>query len=197
MQFHQAHTMRRQIIDVLRGDMPDILDALIGAGATIATTADNRPTALHCRRMLFDRVLRSAAEAQGIKVVTGHVDEVLRERGRAVGGRVDGRSQPAELVIDASGRANRFSRAVRRQVEGADCGATYVSRQYQLRPDATWVRSTRRPVWRRACPATREIAAIDLGGVVRCCSPLVHGAHASHSSWICSNSEYVEVMNGG
>jgi 2-polyprenyl-6-methoxyphenol hydroxylase-like FAD-dependent oxidoreductase len=138
MQFHHAHTMRRQIIDLLREEMPDVLDDLISAGATIAMTAANRPAALLCRRMLFDQVLRSAAKAQGISVVTGHVDEILCERGRAVGIRVDGASQPAELVIDASGRASRFTRAVRRRADGADCGATYVSRQYQLRPDATW-----------------------------------------------------------
>jgi 2-polyprenyl-6-methoxyphenol hydroxylase-like FAD-dependent oxidoreductase len=137
MQFDQAHTMRRQIIDVLREGMPDVLDDLIGAGATIAMTAGNQPAALLCRRMLFDRVLRSAAEAQGISVVTAHVDGVLHERGRAVGIKVDGRSQPAELVIDAAGRASRFTGAARRPSEGADCGATYVSRQYQLRPDAT------------------------------------------------------------
>jgi flavin-dependent dehydrogenase len=138
MQFHQAHTMRRQIVDVLREDMPDVLEDLIGAGATIATTADNKPAALLCRRMLFDRVLRRAADTQGISVVTGHVDDVLRERGRTVGVKVAGRSQPADLVIDASGRASRFTGIVRPRADGADCGATYVSRQYRLRPDATW-----------------------------------------------------------
>ena len=138
MQFHQAHTMRRQIVDVLGEDMPDVLDALIVAGATIALAADGQPAVLRCRRMLFDRVLRRAAEAQGVSVVRGHVDAVLRERGRVVGVNVDGRAQPAELVVDASGRASRFTTALRPCAEGADCGATYVSRQYRLRPDAAW-----------------------------------------------------------
>jgi 2-polyprenyl-6-methoxyphenol hydroxylase-like FAD-dependent oxidoreductase len=138
MQFHQAHTMRRQIIDVLCEDMPDVLEDLIDAGATIATTADNRPAALLCRRILFDRVLRRAVEAHGVRVVTGHVDNVLRHRGRVVGITVDGGAQPAELVIDASGRASRFTSAVRPRAEEADCGATYVSRQYRLRSGATW-----------------------------------------------------------
>ena len=138
MQFHQAHTMRRQIIDVLRDGMPDVLDDLLGAGASISTTADNQPAALLCRRMLLDCVLRRAAEMQGVHVVTGHVDDVLCERGRAVGIKVDGVVQPADLVIDASGRASRFASAARPRGESVDCGASYVSRQYQLRPDESW-----------------------------------------------------------
>jgi 2-polyprenyl-6-methoxyphenol hydroxylase-like FAD-dependent oxidoreductase len=88
--------------------------------------------------MLFDMVLRRSTLAQGVSVVTGHVDDVLRLRGRVVGIRVDGRSQPADLVIDASGRVSRFTSAVRPHAEVADCGATYVSRQYRLRAGATW-----------------------------------------------------------
>jgi 2-polyprenyl-6-methoxyphenol hydroxylase-like FAD-dependent oxidoreductase len=138
MQFHQAHAMRRQSIDVLREGMPDVLKGLLDAGASISMTADDQPTVLLCRRMLLDWVLRRAAEAQGVNVVTGHVDGVLRERGRAVGVEVDGVAQPADLVIDASGRANRISGAARPRGESHDCGATYVSRQYRLRPGATW-----------------------------------------------------------
>jgi 2-polyprenyl-6-methoxyphenol hydroxylase-like FAD-dependent oxidoreductase len=134
MQFHQAHTMRRQIIDVLRDGMPDVLDGLLEAGAAISMTADNQPAALLCRRILLDGVLRRAAEAQGVKVVTGHVDGVLYERRRAVGITVDGVAQPADLVIDASGRASRFTTAARPRGESFDCGAAYVSRQYELRP---------------------------------------------------------------
>jgi 2-polyprenyl-6-methoxyphenol hydroxylase-like FAD-dependent oxidoreductase len=138
MQFHQAHTMRRQIIDVLRDEMPDVLADLVTAGATIAMTPDNRPAVLLCRRILLDRVLRRAVEAQGVSVITGHVDDVVRERGRVTGIEVDGGAQPADLVIDASGRASRFTTSVRPLAEETDCGATYVSRQYRLLPGATW-----------------------------------------------------------
>ena len=138
MQFHQAHTMRRQIIDVLRDGTPDVLEGLLGAGASISMTADDQPAVLLCRRILLDCVLRRTAEAQGVSVVTGHVDEVLCERGRAVGITVDGLAQPADLVIDASGRASRFTSAARPRGESTDCGATYVSRQYRLRPGVTW-----------------------------------------------------------
>jgi 2-polyprenyl-6-methoxyphenol hydroxylase-like FAD-dependent oxidoreductase len=137
MQFHHAHTFRRQVIDAMRAEMPDVLDDLVGAGATLALAPDGRPAALLCRRMVFERVLRVSAKAQrGITFATGHVDELHRERGRAAGVKVDGRTLPAGVVIDASGRASRFANAVRGPIEGSDCGAAYVTRHYQLRKGA-------------------------------------------------------------
>jgi 2-polyprenyl-6-methoxyphenol hydroxylase-like FAD-dependent oxidoreductase len=136
MQFHQAHTFRRQVIDALRAEMPDVLDDLIAAGATVATTPDSVPVSLLCRRMVFERVLRNTAQRQGVTLVTGHVDGLLQERGRAVGVSVRGRTLAAELVIDASGRGSRFANVIRGPAEGGDCGATYVGRQYRLRKGA-------------------------------------------------------------
>jgi len=43
MQFHHAHTFRGQVVEALRAELPDVLDDLVTAGATIATTAENRP----------------------------------------------------------------------------------------------------------------------------------------------------------
>ena len=58
-------------------------------------------------------------------------------RGRADGIRVDGASLPADLVIDASGRAGRATRSLRpAAASGGPCGIAYVDRQYQLRPGA-------------------------------------------------------------
>ena len=92
---------------------------------------------LHCRRLTFEWVLRSAARAQpGITLRTGHVDEVSGQRGRATGVRVGRRQVDASLVIDAGGRAGRLTRALRAPAEGGDCGISHVSRQYQLLPGA-------------------------------------------------------------
>ena len=137
MQFHHAHTFRGPVVEVLQAQLPDVLADLTAAGATIATAPGGRPMALLCRRMIFDRVLRNSAAAEpGVTVITGHVDVLVRERGRAVGVRVHGRLLAAELVIDASGRASRFTSALRGPAEGGDCGATYVTRQYRLHRDA-------------------------------------------------------------
>ncbi len=118
-------------------EMPDVLDDLTAAGATVATLPDDRPVALLCRRILFEQVLRRAAEAQhGVALVTGHVDTLVQERGRAAGVTVDGRTVTGDVIIDASGRASRFTGDVRPPAQGGDCGAVYVTRQYRLRRDA-------------------------------------------------------------
>jgi 2-polyprenyl-6-methoxyphenol hydroxylase-like FAD-dependent oxidoreductase len=134
MQFHQAHTFRAPVVDALRVETPDVLRALVRAGATVSTADDGSAIALLCRRMVFEWVLRQDAEAEpGVTVVAGHVDQVLRERGRVVGVKVNGRILGAGLVIDASGRSSRVTRGLRDRGEGGPCGATYVSRQYRLR----------------------------------------------------------------
>jgi 2-polyprenyl-6-methoxyphenol hydroxylase-like FAD-dependent oxidoreductase len=138
MQFHHAHTFRGQVVDALRAEMPEVLDDLVAVGSTIATTAEKRPVALLCRRATFERTLRKFASAhQGITLMCGHVDRIERDSGLIVGIVVDGRTLPAELVIDASGRASRFTKGIRPPAEGGDCGAVYVTREYQLLDGAT------------------------------------------------------------
>jgi 2-polyprenyl-6-methoxyphenol hydroxylase-like FAD-dependent oxidoreductase len=133
MQFHHAHTFRGQVVEALRAEMPDVLDDLVTAGATIATTAENRPVALLCRRTTFDRTLwNRAAAQQGLTLVCGHVDRIDYDSGRIDGVTVDGHTLPAGLVIDASGRSSRFTDRIRPLAEGEDCGAVYVTRQYRL-----------------------------------------------------------------
>jgi 2-polyprenyl-6-methoxyphenol hydroxylase-like FAD-dependent oxidoreductase len=139
MQFHHPHHFRQQVADALLADMPEVWTGLLAAGAKPATVPGQPglPGGLHCRRQVFERVLRSAAEAEPrVTLRTAHVDEVCRERGRATGVRADGHRVDADLVIDASGRAGRLTRALRAPAEGGDCGISYVSRQYRLRPGA-------------------------------------------------------------
>jgi 2-polyprenyl-6-methoxyphenol hydroxylase-like FAD-dependent oxidoreductase len=137
MQFHHAHTFRGQVVEALRAEMQDVLGDLVDAGATIATTAENRPAALLCRRSTFERTLwRHAAAQPGLTVLCGHVDRLERDRGRVQGVAVDGRKLAADLVIDASGRSSRFTDRIRPPAEGEDCGAVYVTRQYRLNDGA-------------------------------------------------------------
>lgn len=139
MQFHHPHFFRQQVVDAVLAEMPDVWHRLLAAGAEPATVPGMPGIAagLHCRRLVFERVLRAAAEAEPeITLRTGHADEVCCERGRVTGVRMDGHQVPADLVIDASGRASRLTRPFRGPVEGGDCGIAYVSRQYELVPDA-------------------------------------------------------------
>jgi 2-polyprenyl-6-methoxyphenol hydroxylase-like FAD-dependent oxidoreductase len=139
MQFHHPHGLRQQVVEALLAEMPEIWDGLIAAGAAPATLPDQpeRAVGLRCRRLVFERVLRSAAEAEpGVTLRIGHVDDVCHERGRALGVRVNGHQVDADLVVDASGRAGQLARTLRAPAEGGDCGIAYVSRQYQLLPGA-------------------------------------------------------------
>jgi 2-polyprenyl-6-methoxyphenol hydroxylase-like FAD-dependent oxidoreductase len=139
MQFHHPHHFRQQVADALLAEMPQVWRGLLAAGAELAVLPGHPgvPAGLHCRRLTFERVLRSAAQAEpGVRLHVGHVDEVTRARGRAAGVRVGGRQVDADLVIDAGGRAGRLTRALRGSAEGGDCGIAYVSRQYQMLPGA-------------------------------------------------------------
>jgi 2-polyprenyl-6-methoxyphenol hydroxylase-like FAD-dependent oxidoreductase len=139
MQFHHPHFFRQQVSDALLAEMPEVWHGLLAAGAQLATIPGRPgiPAGLHCRRLTFERVLRSAAQAQpGITLRIGHADAVCGQRGRATGVRVGRRRVDADLVIDAGGRSSRLTRALRASADGGDCGISYVSRQYQLLPGA-------------------------------------------------------------
>lgn len=139
MQFHHPHAFRSQVADALAAEAPEVLDALLAAGAVPAVPPDDpdRVIGLRCRRMTFERVLRAAVVAEaGVVLHHGHAEEVLTEGGRAVGLRVDGQRVDADLVLDASGRSGRLGRGLRAPEIGGDCGIAYVSRQYVLRPEA-------------------------------------------------------------
>lgn len=139
MQFHHPHGFRQQVVDALLAEMPEVLDDLLAAGAEPVTLPE-RPgvvVGLRCRRLVFERILRAAAEAQpGTTLRIGHADDVRCERGRATGVQVNGQRVDADLVLDASGRAGQLARTLRAPAEGGDCGIAYVSRQYQLLPGA-------------------------------------------------------------
>ncbi len=139
MQFHHPHGFRQQVVEALLAEMPEVFDALLAAGAEPATLPDplGRLVGLRCRRLTFERVLRAAATTEpGVTLRTGHVDDVARERGRAVGVRVDGHQVDADLVLDASGRGGRLTNVLRGPGASSDCGIAYVSRQYRLLPGA-------------------------------------------------------------
>jgi 2-polyprenyl-6-methoxyphenol hydroxylase-like FAD-dependent oxidoreductase len=139
MQFHHPHHFRQQVADALLAEMPEVWRGLLAAGAVPAVLPGQPGVAagLHCRRLTFERVLRAAARAEpGVRLRTGHVDEVCSRQGRVTGVMAGGRQIDADLVIDAGGRGGRLTRALRGPAEGGDCGIAYVSRQYQMLPGA-------------------------------------------------------------
>ena len=142
MQFHHAHAFRHQVVQALQQELPDALQRWLAAGAEPVRMrlpdGSEIPMGVRSRRVTFERALRaSALSAPGLQVRRGHVEDVHRRHGRAGGVRVDGADLPADLVIDASGRAGRATRSLRpAATSGGPCGIAYADRQYQLRPGA-------------------------------------------------------------
>jgi 2-polyprenyl-6-methoxyphenol hydroxylase-like FAD-dependent oxidoreductase len=141
MQFRHAHAFRPQVVEALQAELPAAWAGWLAAGAEpVPMGAPGGPPAMavRSRRETFERALRAAAVAQpGLELRHGHVDGVIADGGRARGLWVDGADLPADLVIDASGRSGRVTRALRAapQVHG-DTGIAYVDRQYRLHPGA-------------------------------------------------------------
>jgi 2-polyprenyl-6-methoxyphenol hydroxylase-like FAD-dependent oxidoreductase len=142
MQFHHAHAFRHQVVQALQQELPGALERWLAAGAEPVgmrlPDGGEIPMGVRSRRATFERALwASALTTSGLQVRRGHVEDVLRRHGRADGVRVDGADLPADLVIDASGRAGRATRSLRpAAASGGPCGIAYVDRQYQLRPGA-------------------------------------------------------------
>jgi flavin-dependent dehydrogenase len=141
MQFHHPHAFRLQVVEALQAELPEAWDALLAAGA-VPVYAPGQPglvIGIRCRRAVFETVLRSQAVAEpAVTLVSAQADAVVHERGRVTGVRIRDRMLPADLVLDTSGRAGRLSRSVRAaEPESGDCGLSYVSRQYRLRPGAS------------------------------------------------------------
>ena len=140
MQFHLPHGFRSQCRRLLLDRLPEVYAAILDAGATVVVP-DGAPEAaamLSVRRSVFERAFWEATSgAPGVTRLTGHVDRLEVEDGRAVGIVVDSAFVAADLVVDASGRAGRLSTAFRPLGQRVDCGMAYAARQYRLRPGST------------------------------------------------------------
>ncbi len=140
MQFRLPHGFRAQVKMLLAERLPDVLDAVLAAGARVVAPEGLPPEAemLHVRRAVFERVLWEIVSAEPrIERVTGHVDRVDVVDGTAVGVTVDGGFVAADVVLDASGRSGRLSDAYRAAGDRTDCGMAYCSREYELLPGAS------------------------------------------------------------
>ncbi|RNL80262.1 FAD-dependent oxidoreductase [Nocardioides marmorisolisilvae] len=136
MQFEHAHGWRPQVVEALRAEMPDVLDALLDAGARLEQLPGMPGIeALACRRPVLERVLRRcAAQEPDLRWRTGHVDRLEVSDGRTSGVVVDGDPLPADLVVVATGRNSRLGDELRGPAEGGSCGFSYVTRVYRALP---------------------------------------------------------------
>lgn len=140
MQFDHAHTFRQQVPKFLEAQWPEAYQAWLALGADplqVPLPDGAEVLAMLSRRETLERALHRAAAGQpGLTLRVGHVDEMLVDRGRVTGARVDGTVLEADLVVDAAGRSGRVSPGGHdSQLEG-DCGLAYVNRSFRLRAGA-------------------------------------------------------------
>ncbi len=139
MQFHLPHGFRSQCRRLLEDRLPDVYQQILAAGATVIAPDGAPPAAamLQVRRSVFERAYWQATSREpGIIRLTGHIDRIEVEEGRAVGIVVDSAFVAADLVVDATGRAGRLSTPFRPLGQRVDCGMAYAARQYRLRSGA-------------------------------------------------------------
>jgi 2-polyprenyl-6-methoxyphenol hydroxylase-like FAD-dependent oxidoreductase len=164
-QVRHSHAFLARLRNLLRVEAPEVLDALLAAGATElpftanlpATLADREPrpgddelVGLACRRTTFEWVLRGVVLAHDA-VELRHATAVTGLRGRAsgpagvprvTGVRLDGGGVDADLVVDARGpraTADAWLAALGAgpvPEELHESGIVYCSRFYRLRDDA-------------------------------------------------------------
>jgi len=139
MQFRHPYVFRPMTRNLLLQRLPDVLEAVLAAGAVPVRPegAPEAATLLRCRRETFERALwRVARDEPGLTLVTGHVDRIV-VHGRQVRGVLAGQATiAADLVVDATGRAGRLASGLRPPAEGADSGIVGMSRTYRLLPGA-------------------------------------------------------------
>ncbi len=137
MQFELPHFFRWFVRHAICEEVPELWTALLLAGGLPATPPGmpEQLTGLQCRRSTFERTIWTFATAEPrVSRLTGHVDDLLVDRGRVAGAVVDGAVVEADLVIVATGRAGRIGDDFRAPAEGGSCGFSYAARQYQARP---------------------------------------------------------------
>ena len=136
MQFMHPHFFRSIVHDTFTETAPDLLDAVVAAGAIPATPPGAPPFIrnIQCRRWVFEKAMRGVAAVEpNLQLRSGHVDRVEARDGRVSGVVVDGACVPADVVIDASGRAGHLGDDRRAPGEGGGCGFAYVARMYKER----------------------------------------------------------------
>jgi 2-polyprenyl-6-methoxyphenol hydroxylase-like FAD-dependent oxidoreductase len=164
--FLQPHAFIPRGRSELRRHLPDVYQALLGAGAWEVdmrpklggpvTDGDEALQYLAVRRPLIEWALRRAAALEPRLTLRGgwRVNDLLVAEGRVVGVRVDGAPVEADLVVDALGRRTPAPGWLAAQGIDAeppvtsDCGVVYYSRYYRCRPwfslpDGPWYLSPR------------------------------------------------------
>ncbi len=153
----QPHSLLGRTRRALRLHAPDVLARAVQAGAwendlrarlvgDASRPGDDDLVAVHCRRPVFECVLRRAVVDEPlVRLLSGVAAEGIELHAggsgppRIAGVRVGGDSVRSDIVIDASGRRSRVPGWLESggvslpEAQSQDCGVVYYSRYFRLR----------------------------------------------------------------
>lgn len=148
----QSHAFVARCRQILLAEAPDVLDALLAAGAQEIRLDENPPpdltappepdadlVVLAASRPAFEAALRQVVVAEPfVRVHHGKsVAGLVTSKGRVGGVRIDdGEVVPADHVIDAGGRRSPVAAWVEAAPVVVPCGISYCSKFFRLRDGA-------------------------------------------------------------
>lgn len=159
------HSLLARSRRTLRRHAPDVLESMLAAGAwendlfsrlvkEARSDGDRELVVIHCRRPVFESVLRRAVSAEplvrllpGVAAVGVELQRSPRTPPRVTGLCVDGEVIPADVVVDAAGRRSPIARRLSdhgvalAEPETTPCNLVYYCRYYRLLPGADY------PAW--------------------------------------------------
>ena len=150
-QHRHSHVMLTRGVQVLREELPDVLEELIDHGANHVPMfaflpppiQDREPRpgdedfeTLCVRRPIVDWALDRAVARDGITVHRELAKDLVMDGTRVTGIRTDSQTLTADLVVDASGRRSRVprwldERGISTEESRSPCGCTYLTRAFQ------------------------------------------------------------------
>lgn len=150
-QHRHSHVLLTRGVQILRDELPDVLEDLIDQGANHVPLfaflpppiQDRQPRpgdedleALCVRRPVVDWALDRAAARDDITIHRELARDLVMDGSQVTGVRTETQTLTADLVIDASGRRSRVPRwlhdaGIAVEEERSPCGCTYVTRTFR------------------------------------------------------------------
>jgi flavin-dependent dehydrogenase len=158
-QHRHSHVLLTRGVQILREELPDVLEDLIDHGANHVPMfpflpppiqdRDPRPgdedlETLCVRRPIVDWALDRAAQRDELTIVRELAKDLVLDGTRVTGVRTETQTLTADLVVDASGRRSRVPRwlaehGITTDEKRSPCGCTYITRAFQGEPPGPYL----------------------------------------------------------
>ena len=170
MQFHHAHGFRAPVVGALKRELPEVVRALGRARRRAGDGAGEHRAWSGCAprgRPSSGRCATWRRPSLGWCCARGTCAASATSTGWRSASTSTAHPVPAELVLDASGRASAVTKELgERDGFGGECGIAYVDRLYRLRPGAQGGPLNSPSPGRATTPATRCWSSRTSGAVL-------------------------------